>query len=81
MKKMLKTLLILCCFAMLLGMVACKPQTEGPDEGDEKPQTDMMLDAEGNFRYTVVRPDNGSDSDKRLRSACVRHWPPNITLK
>jgi hypothetical protein len=84
MKKMLKTLLILCCFAMLLGMVACKPQTEGPDEGDEKPQTDMMLDAEGNFRYTVVRPDNGSDSDKKaaisLRQALAAKYNAEIDI-
>ena len=70
MKKLVTLLLLLCCFTMVFGLVACTPtETPTPDDeqnpgdtepDDEKPEPGDQLELfneDGSFRYTIVRPE------------------------
>ncbi len=70
MKKLITLILLLCCFAMVFGLVACTPSDtppadeENPGEdkpGDVTPPDDAnkltLFNEDGTFRYKVVRPE------------------------
>lgn len=65
MKKLVTILLLLCCFTMIFGLVACKPQpgpNENPDENGQGSTNEgsFFFNGDGSFRYSVIRPDTNS---------------------
>jgi len=64
-KKLITILLLLCCFTMIFGLVACKPQGDPNGEGSGESNGNgeggsFLFNADGTFRYAVIRPDTNS---------------------
>ncbi|MBQ7398465.1 MAG: hypothetical protein IJW09_06570 [Clostridia bacterium] len=82
MKKFITFILLLCCFAMVFGLVACTP-TDTPPADEENPGEDKpgdvtppddgnkltLFNEDGTFRYRVVRPER---NDVKINKAAAQ---------
>ncbi len=82
MKKFITFILLLCCFAMVFGLVACTP-TDTPPADEENPGEDKpgdvtppddgnkltLFNEDGTFRYTVIRPER---NDVKINKAAAQ---------
>jgi len=81
-KKLITLILLLCCFAMVFGLVACTP-TDTPPADEENPGEDTpgdvtppddgnkltLFNEDGTFRYTVIRPER---NDVKINKAAAQ---------
>ena len=81
MKKLITIVLLLCCFTMIFGLVACKPQGDpsGEQNGENSEGNNsgngggaFFFNEDGTVRYKVIRPDT-NNVDVKNAAVSMRH--------